>query len=125
MQYKKVDGICIAEENDACDDCELKSEVLCQFSKSYANKFLLGNFSYRILAIIIVMRTGLIQRGSEQIINCVECDNPLSIFIPPNVLKGKEQYQTVKKCTSCGILNSIFVTKAQDGSLNWQIGPAM
>ncbi len=60
MDYKKIDGICIAEENVNCDECELKNVVLCHFSKSFANKFLIGNTIYRILAIFITILVGIL-----------------------------------------------------------------
>lgn len=60
MQCKKVDGICVAESNANCVDCDLRNDVLCHFSKKFANKFLLGNSIYRILAIIIAIFTGIL-----------------------------------------------------------------
>ncbi len=60
MQCKKVDGICVAESNTNCIDCDLRNDVLCHFSKKFANKFLLGNSIYRILAIIIAIFAGIL-----------------------------------------------------------------
>ena len=60
MQCKKVDGICVAESDAICVDCELRNDVLCHFSKKFANKFLLGNSIYRILAVLMAIITGIL-----------------------------------------------------------------
>lgn len=58
MKCEKVEGICIADENAKCDECELNGQVLCHFSKEFANKFLWGNILYRTLGTFITILAG-------------------------------------------------------------------
>lgn len=51
---------CIADNNSNCFECELKDVLICNFEKSFANKFLIGNVFYRIFAILILILVGLI-----------------------------------------------------------------
>ncbi|MFX1351440.1 MAG: tetratricopeptide repeat protein, partial [Promethearchaeota archaeon] len=59
--------------------------------------------------------------GSTQEIYCYHCNSPIKIFLPPEVLAGRDQLQTVKTCTNCRKRTSIAVLMV-DGKLNWQIG---
>ena len=55
----RVEGICVADPNADCEDCSLKDRLLCKFDKSFANKFLIGNITYRAIATIIALVIGL------------------------------------------------------------------
>ncbi len=57
---KKQPKNCIADKNSDCDECELNDLLLCNFDKKFADKFLLGNITYRILAIIILALVGFL-----------------------------------------------------------------
>ena len=60
MHCEKVEGICLADENANCEECELNGLVLCHFPKEFANKFLWGNILYRVLATLIAILAGFL-----------------------------------------------------------------
>lgn len=51
---------CIAAENSNCLECEIEGELICFVDKRFANNFTIGNISYRLLAMIIFILTGLL-----------------------------------------------------------------
>jgi hypothetical protein len=51
---------CIVDEKSSCSECELNISLLCNFDKKFANRFLIGNTAYRILAIITLMFAGVL-----------------------------------------------------------------
>ncbi len=58
MKSERVPGICVADPDADCDNCSLKDRLLCRFEKTFANKFLLGNITYRVLATAIAFVVG-------------------------------------------------------------------
>lgn len=60
MHCEKVEGLCIVDENTNCAECELNGQVLCHFTKHFANKFFWGNISYRVLATLIMILAGFL-----------------------------------------------------------------
>ncbi|MFX0044307.1 MAG: hypothetical protein ACFE8Z_00525 [Candidatus Hermodarchaeota archaeon] len=58
MRSEQIPGICVAEPDADCDNCSLKDELLCRFEKALADRFLLGNISYRVLATAIALLVG-------------------------------------------------------------------
>lgn len=53
---------CIADEDSNCLECEINGKLICFVNKKFANKFTLGNILYRILAIVILLFSGLMIR---------------------------------------------------------------
>jgi len=51
---------CIADENLNCVECELNGKLICVVNNKFANRFLIGNITYRLLALIIFMLSGLL-----------------------------------------------------------------
>ena len=51
---------CIADEKSNCIECELEGKLICVVNKKFANRFLLGNTIYRILALTIFVFSGLL-----------------------------------------------------------------
>lgn len=50
---------CIAVEDSNCAECEIEGELICFVERKFANKFMLGNILYRILAVSIFIFSGL------------------------------------------------------------------
>ena len=59
MKSERVPGICVADPDADCDNCSLKDRILCRFEKALADKFLVGNISYRVLATAIALVVGI------------------------------------------------------------------
>jgi hypothetical protein len=51
---------CVASDTSNCSECNLKDRLICRFDKSFANKFLLGNTTYRVAALAILFLTGIL-----------------------------------------------------------------
>ena len=49
---------CVADPESNCEDCDLNGEFLCNFEKSFSNKFLMGNIAYRVIALSILFLAG-------------------------------------------------------------------
>lgn len=61
MTQKESNAInCVANKDNDCEDCELNDKLLCRFEKKFANKFLVGNIFYRVLANIILIFAGIL-----------------------------------------------------------------
>ncbi len=50
---------CIADENSNCTECEIRGKLICFVEKKFANRFTLSNSVYRLLAIAILIFSGL------------------------------------------------------------------
>jgi len=53
---------CIADEKSNCIECELNGKLICIVNRQFANRFLAGNITYRILALTIFVFSGLLIR---------------------------------------------------------------
>ena len=51
---------CIADENSNCNECELDGKLICVVNKKFANRFLIGNITYRVLSLTIFILSGLL-----------------------------------------------------------------
>ena len=59
-QITELPTNCIADENSNCIECEMEGELICFVDKKFANRFALGNLTYRVLAILILVFSGLL-----------------------------------------------------------------
>ena len=62
---------CIADETSNCAKCDIEGELICFVDKKFANKFSLGNLTYRILAIVIFVFSGMLIKNWWMLISYV------------------------------------------------------
>ncbi|MFX0052890.1 MAG: hypothetical protein ACFE8U_16555, partial [Candidatus Hermodarchaeota archaeon] len=51
---------CIANEDSNCTECDLKDHIICQIDRNFANRFTIGNTTYRVVALAILFLTGIL-----------------------------------------------------------------
>ena len=99
---------CIADENSNCIECELNGELICFVDKKFANQFTIGNITYRVLAIMIFILSGLLIGHWWMLISYVSILLLTFVIIEPRLLCSHcPFYEKEGKCLKCWALRGM------------------
>ncbi len=99
---------CIADEKSDCIECELNGKLLCIIDKKFANRFLIGNITYRILALTIFVMSGLLIGHWWMLISYAIILPLTFLVIEPRLLCSYcPFYEKEGKCLKCWALRGM------------------
>ncbi|OLS32177.1 MAG: hypothetical protein HeimAB125_11640 [Candidatus Heimdallarchaeota archaeon AB_125] len=99
---------CIADSNSNCAECELEGELICFVNKKFANRFTLGNLTYRLLAIGIFVFSGLMIGHWWMLISYASLVILTFTIIEPRLLCTHcPFYEKEGKCLKCWALRGM------------------
>ncbi len=99
---------CIADENSNCVVCELNGKLICVVNKKFANRFLIGNITYRVLALTILIFSGLLIGHWWMLISYAIILPLTFLVIEPRLLCSHcPFYEKEGKCLKCWALRGM------------------
>ena len=99
---------CIADENSKCIECELNGRLICIVNRNFANKFMVGNTIYRIVASSILIFSGLLIGQWWMLISYISIVVITFLLIEPRLLCSHcPFYEKEGKCLKCWALRGM------------------
>ncbi|MCK5140732.1 MAG: hypothetical protein KAQ70_00925 [Candidatus Heimdallarchaeota archaeon] len=99
---------CIVDEKSNCIECELNGKLICVVNRQFANRFLVGNITYRILSLTIFVFSGLLIKHWWMLISYAIILPLTFLVIEPRLLCSHcPFYEKEGKCLKCWALRGM------------------